>query len=141
MPPVVNPMDMTKKPTPLHTTPIAALPAPVSDHTISSKKRPSPVDTNDAMTLKRQKNTDAARRSRMRKALKMEALEKRVAELEDANKLLLNKVTDAEIERNSCQDKVDGHRHTIEALEKELATAHKALLDESQASPEASATT
>ncbi|KAJ1732535.1 hypothetical protein LPJ61_001993 [Coemansia biformis] len=56
-------------------------------------------DTVDAAALKRKKNTDAARRSRMRKILRIETLEHRVSELEDDNARLAQLVARLEAEK------------------------------------------
>ncbi|KAJ2080660.1 hypothetical protein H4R24_002897 [Coemansia sp. RSA 988] len=53
----------------------------------------------DATALKRQKNTDAARRSRMRKILRIETLEGRVSELESENTRLADIVAKLEAEK------------------------------------------
>ncbi|KAJ2786396.1 hypothetical protein GGI15_001568 [Coemansia interrupta] len=53
----------------------------------------------DAAALKRRKNTDAARRSRMRKILRIETLEGRVSELETENNKLSQMVAALEAEK------------------------------------------
>ncbi|KAJ1723725.1 hypothetical protein LPJ53_001950 [Coemansia erecta] len=53
----------------------------------------------DAAALKRRKNTDAARRSRMRKILRIETLEGRVSELETENNKLAQMVAALEAEK------------------------------------------
>ncbi|KAJ2883975.1 hypothetical protein FB639_002056 [Coemansia asiatica] len=53
----------------------------------------------DAAALKRKKNTDAARRSRMRKILRIETLEGRVSELETENNKLAQMVAALEAEK------------------------------------------
>ncbi|KAJ2793891.1 hypothetical protein H4R21_005717, partial [Coemansia helicoidea] len=53
----------------------------------------------DAAALKRKKNTDAARRSRMRKILRIETLESRVSELEGENTRLSQLVAQLEAEK------------------------------------------
>ncbi|KAJ1806182.1 hypothetical protein LPJ77_003776 [Coemansia sp. RSA 2523] len=55
----------------------------------------------DAAALKRKKNTDAARRSRMRKILRIETLEGRVSDLETENAQLLQRIAQLEAERLS----------------------------------------
>ncbi|OMH84606.1 General control protein GCN4 [Zancudomyces culisetae] len=50
--------------------------------------------------LKRLKNTDAARRSRLRKALRLDTLEKHVAELESDNLSLKSQVSTLQLERS-----------------------------------------
>ncbi|KAJ2726688.1 hypothetical protein GGI07_000411 [Coemansia sp. Benny D115] len=53
----------------------------------------------DAAALKRKKNTDAARRSRMRKILRIETLEGRVSELETENSKLAQMLAAVEAEK------------------------------------------
>ncbi|KAJ2847609.1 hypothetical protein IWW36_003773 [Coemansia brasiliensis] len=53
----------------------------------------------DAAALKRKKNTDAARRSRMRKILRIETLEGRVSELESENAQLAQRIAQLEAEK------------------------------------------
>ncbi|KAF9214542.1 hypothetical protein BGZ59_003467, partial [Podila verticillata] len=52
----------------------------------------------DEVSLKRAKNTDAARRSRRKKLIKMESLEQRVAELEVENSMFETKLNEVELE-------------------------------------------
>ena len=59
----------------------------------------------DLVALKRQRNTDAARRSRQRKALKMDSLEKRVMDLEAENERLRLRAAVAESERANIEAK------------------------------------
>ncbi|KAJ2003181.1 hypothetical protein GGI04_003061 [Coemansia thaxteri] len=56
-------------------------------------------DGSDVAALKRKKNTDAARRSRMRKILRIETLEGRVSELESENARLAQLVASLEAEK------------------------------------------
>lgn len=81
----------------------------------------------DEAAIKRQKNTDAARRSRLRKVLKMEALEKRVAELEKINTTLLLRAAVLESEKSSFLAKESSFERRIKDLEAQLADAHKSL--------------
>ncbi|KAJ2340051.1 hypothetical protein GGF43_006498, partial [Coemansia sp. RSA 2618] len=53
----------------------------------------------DAAALKRKKNTDAARRSRMRKILRIETLEGRVSDLETENAQLMQRIAQLEAEK------------------------------------------
>ncbi|SAM03529.1 hypothetical protein [Absidia glauca] len=84
----------------------------------------------DPLTLKRLKNTDAARRSRLRKMMKMEGLESRVTELEKYNEQLRLKVALAETERDTAQDKEARQRERVAALEVKLADMHRSLLQQ-----------
>ncbi|GAA5814130.1 hypothetical protein MFLAVUS_007621 [Mucor flavus] len=85
-------------------------------------------DTQDLVVLKRQRNTDAARRSRQRKAQKMDTLEKRVLDLEADNERLRLRTAVAESERANIEAKEKRSRVRILELERQLADTHKALL-------------
>lgn len=85
-------------------------------------------DTQDLVVLKRQRNTDAARRSRQRKAQKMDTLEKRVLDLEVDNERLRLRTAVAESERANIEAKEKRSRVRILELERQLADTHKALL-------------
>ncbi|KAI8877918.1 hypothetical protein K501DRAFT_288147 [Backusella circina FSU 941] len=84
-------------------------------------------DNKDDMAQKRQKNTDAARRSRLKKVIKMESLEKRVTELEGDNARLTTRVAVLESEKNSLSAKDKTLEDRIKVLEAQLAEAHRAL--------------
>ncbi|KAI7903234.1 uncharacterized protein BX663DRAFT_434144 [Cokeromyces recurvatus] len=86
----------------------------------------------DLIALKRQRNTDAARRSRLRKAMKMESLEKRVMDLEAENERLKLRTAIAESERANIEAKEKSSRVRILELERQLADTHKALIRYSQ---------
>jgi len=74
----------------------------------------------DPALLKRQKNTDAARRSRMRKAVKMSALEDRVAELEDINSRQVTRIAVLESENMHARTKNVEMADRIKQLEQQL---------------------
>ncbi|KAI8986019.1 hypothetical protein BDB01DRAFT_834795 [Pilobolus umbonatus] len=86
-------------------------------------------ETEDLVALKRQRNTDAARRSRQRKVMKMESLEKRVQQLESENELLKLRAAVNESERMNLETKEKRYRVRILDLEQRLIDAHKALLN------------
>ncbi|KAI8997649.1 hypothetical protein BDB01DRAFT_771825 [Pilobolus umbonatus] len=90
------------------------------------KRKVESVDS-DEIAQKRQKNTDAARRSRLKKIIKMESLEKRVHELESVNATLNTRVAVLESEKGSLLVKDKGLEDRIRVLEAQLAEAHKAL--------------
>ncbi|KAI8876284.1 hypothetical protein K501DRAFT_288964 [Backusella circina FSU 941] len=92
-----------------------------------TKRRLDAVKDNDEATLKRQKNTDAARRSRLKKLVKMEALENRVSELESDNNALTTRIAVLESEKSSLKSKDISLEERIRVLEAQLAEAHKAL--------------
>jgi hypothetical protein len=119
---------------------LAAVASPVSPAVTSAstptfstktKKRPAPSsneeDPLDDAAVKRQKNTDAARRSRLRKVQKMETLETRVGELEKMNAGLLMRVAVLDSEKTNLKAKESSYEARIKVLEEQLAEAHKAL--------------
>ncbi|KAL9552161.1 hypothetical protein MBANPS3_003917 [Mucor bainieri] len=85
------------------------------------------LDPADDAAVKRQKNTDAARRSRLRKVQKMETLETRVSELEKINAGLLMRVAVLDSEKTNLKAKESSYEDRIKVLEGQLAEAHKAL--------------
>ncbi|KAJ8662041.1 hypothetical protein O0I10_002373 [Lichtheimia ornata] len=108
-------------------SPVIVQPLPT---TTQSKKRSRPQESSapmDEAAIKRQKNTDAARRSRLRKVLKMESLEKRVAELEKANTTLLLRAAVLESEKSALLTKEASYEQRIKTLESQLAEAHQSL--------------
>ncbi|KAG2228991.1 hypothetical protein INT48_002078 [Thamnidium elegans] len=81
----------------------------------------------DEIALKRQKNTDAARRSRLKKLVKMEHLEQRVSELESDNHHLNTRIAVLESEKSGLESKDISLEDRIRVLEAQLSEAHKAL--------------
>ncbi|KAF9324354.1 hypothetical protein BGZ91_002993 [Linnemannia elongata] len=77
----------------------------------------------DEVSLKRAKNTDAARRSRHKKLIKMESLEQRVAELEVENSMFESKLNEVELERSLLADKDCMQQARIQELEQQLLLA------------------
>ncbi|KAI8886636.1 hypothetical protein K501DRAFT_57870 [Backusella circina FSU 941] len=108
------------------------------NHNINNKRERSPSlniasqDPQDMIALKRQRNTDAARRSRQRKAVKMESLEKQVQDLESSNDRLRLRAAVAESECANIHAKEKRSKVRILELETQLAEAHKALLRHTQ---------
>ncbi|KAI9480488.1 MAG: hypothetical protein EXX96DRAFT_594730 [Benjaminiella poitrasii] len=99
-----------------------------STTTSTTKKRAlEDIDPTDDAAVKRQKNTDAARRSRLRKMQKMEALETRVSDLEKLNAGLLMRVAVLDSEKTNLKAKESSYESRIKCLEEQLAEAHKAL--------------
>jgi hypothetical protein len=92
-----------------------------------TRKRSDDIDPKDDAAVKRQKNTDAARRSRLRKVQKMETLEVRVSELEKINAGLLMRVAVLDSEKTNLKAKESSYENRIKVLEEQLAEAHKAL--------------
>lgn len=93
-----------------------------------SSSSTSSLDSKDEIALKRQRNTDAARRSRLRKVQKMEGLERRVKELQTLNEQLQLKVAVLESERDAAKRKQDKYEKRVHELETQLAEAHEALV-------------
>ncbi|KAF9578983.1 hypothetical protein BGW38_004955, partial [Lunasporangiospora selenospora] len=81
----------------------------------------------DEVSLKRAKNTDAARRSRHKKLVKMEGLEQRVAELEIENSMFEAKLNEVELERSLLADKDHMQQARIQELERMLASLREKL--------------
>ncbi|ORZ08892.1 hypothetical protein BCR42DRAFT_396450 [Absidia repens] len=142
-PEAINPIHMTKTPRNLqqHDTTISPINTSNmtnnNNNTSSKRQRDSDTAYNkmellDPLALKRQKNTDAARRSRQRKVMKMEGLESRVNELEKDNQQLLLKVAVAESERDAAKVKEAKQREKVAALEAQLAKSHQELLQRDQ---------
>ncbi|KAJ2758652.1 hypothetical protein IWQ57_006766 [Coemansia nantahalensis] len=77
----------------------AAQPAAAADFSEPLDEPAADDEPADAAALKRKKNTDAARRSRMRKILRIETLESRVSELEGENTRLSQLVAQLEAEK------------------------------------------
>ena len=87
----------------------------------------TPLSPQDEAAIKRQKNTDAARRSRLKKVHKMETLEKRVSDLEKVNSNLILRVAVLDSEKAGLKSKESSYEERIKMLECQLAQAHKAL--------------
>ncbi|KAG4084412.1 hypothetical protein H8356DRAFT_1377240 [Neocallimastix lanati (nom. inval.)] len=78
------------------------------------------------LAIKRKKNTEAARRSRMRKMLRMENLEKYVKQLENENSSLNMRIAILEGNRPEWNEQETKLRDRIRELEREL-TKYKSL--------------
>ena len=85
------------------------------------------VSEMDEVALKRAKNTDAARRSRHKKLVKMESLEQRVAELEVENSMFESKLNEVELERSLLADKDHMQQARIQELEQLLSSLREKL--------------
>ncbi|KAG0371651.1 hypothetical protein BGX24_001386 [Mortierella sp. AD032] len=89
----------------------------------SSSKRPRPAgeeECSDELLARRAKNTDAARRSRLKKMVRMEGLETKVSGLESTNQTLSTKVAVLETERNGHLVKEAEQMARIAQLEAKL---------------------
>jgi len=89
----------------------------------SRSKNKEPISLE--LALKRQKNTEAARRSRMRKVMKMENLENHVKRLEADNKNLSIRLAMLESNRIEWETKEKKLLEKIKILEEQLAEARK----------------
>ncbi|KAI7862718.1 hypothetical protein BDF14DRAFT_1851541 [Spinellus fusiger] len=94
--------------------------------TIKSDKRSE--DRIDSTVNKRQRNTDAARRSRLHKVQKREELELRVEQLECDEKRLRIQVTVLESECSLTETKAKRNQERVLELETQLAEVHRVLM-------------
>lgn len=83
----------------------------------------------EELAIKRAKNTDAARRSRLRKVMKMESLEKQVSELKTENNELQTRIAVLESEKKGLEEKNSEKDSRIRMLEQQLAEAHERLIN------------
>ncbi|KAF9295864.1 hypothetical protein BGZ74_010580 [Mortierella antarctica] len=91
----------------------------------------SPEEELDEIVAKRAKNTDAARRSRMKKLIRLEGLEAKVSDLETAHTKMTLKVAILETEKSNFIAKEAEQNVRIAQLEAKLAEAHAALTNRS----------
>lgn len=142
IPDAINPLHIHKTPATLSSSIPSILPTQkyIAMDPISNNKRPresikthTATDSLDPVTLKRMKNTDAARRSRQRKVIKMEGLETRALGLEKQNQQLLLQIADAEQLLDAARARELSQREKVMALEAELTQAQRSLV--SLASP------
>jgi hypothetical protein len=116
---------------PKTSVPIAPRPG-IFTPNVNLKRKVENQQESDEAAQKRQKNTDAARRSRLKKIIKMETLEKQVTELESDNSRLTTRVAVLESEKGALIAKDKGLEDRIRVLEAQLAEAHRALTSKSQ---------
>ncbi|KAF9542992.1 hypothetical protein EC957_001350 [Mortierella hygrophila] len=102
-------------------------PAPVAPKPKSKKRRLTPEEEAAEVVAKRAKNTDAARRSRMKKLIKLEGLEAKVFDLESANSDLNMRIAILETEKSGFLAKETEQAARIAQLEAQLAEAHTTL--------------
>ncbi|KAG0262109.1 hypothetical protein BG011_000306 [Mortierella polycephala] len=93
----------------------------------SKKRQLTPEEEAEEIVAKRAKNTDAARRSRLKKLIKLEGLEAKASDLESANNALNMKIAILETEKNGFLAKDVEQTARIAQLEAQLAEAHAAL--------------
>ncbi|KAJ3212101.1 hypothetical protein HDU83_005127 [Entophlyctis luteolus] len=101
---------------------------------VRRKRRPAPSsddedddDANDA-AVKRQRNTEAARKSRARKAAKVCGLEQRVEMLEEEKGTLAVRVAVLQNEASAFAEREAQLKRRVEMLEKQLLESHRALV-------------
>ncbi|KAF9537706.1 hypothetical protein EC957_007788 [Mortierella hygrophila] len=99
----------------------------VLSSTVNKKRAASPADESEEVVAKRAKNTDAARRSRLKKLVKLESLEVKVSELEADKTRLTMRVAVLETEKTSHLVREAEQNARIAQLEAKLAEAHAAL--------------
>lgn len=107
--------------------PEIAAPAPAAPKPKSKKRRLTPEEEAAEIVAKRAKNTDAARRSRMKKLIKLEGLEAKAFDLESANSDLNMRIAILETEKSGFLAKEAEQAARIAQLEAQLAEAHAAL--------------
>ncbi|KAF9973575.1 hypothetical protein BGZ73_003183 [Actinomortierella ambigua] len=109
-------------------TTISATPATPRARKGSKRAIPlTPEEEANEVVVKRAKNTDAARRSRLKKLVRLETLENRVTELESTNTQLTMQVAVLSSEKNGLMAKEAEQASRIAQLEAKLAEAHRAL--------------
>ncbi|KAF9928633.1 hypothetical protein FBU30_002259 [Linnemannia zychae] len=100
---------------------------PIHLSTATKKRAQSPVEESEEVIAKRAKNTDAARRSRLKKLVKLEGLEAKVTELEAEKTRLTMRVAVLETEKTAHLVREAEQSARIAQLEAKLAEAHAAL--------------
>jgi len=108
-------------------------PLTTSLRTRSRKRSSNEVDKDpqimaDELAMKRAKNTDAARRSRLRKVKKMESLEKEVTLLKNENIELQTRIAVLESEKKGLEDKNAEKDARVKMMEQRLTEAHDRLV-------------
>ncbi|KAI8971120.1 hypothetical protein BDB01DRAFT_812413 [Pilobolus umbonatus] len=122
---------ITKEDTIENDRPCVSLLLPEGHKRKNSVDYDSHISSDDYLVAKRQRNTDAARRSRLKKTLKMESLERRVEQLKSKNNHLRVKIAVLETERSGITESEKRNRYRVLELEAQLAEAHKQLIDDS----------
>ncbi|KAG0070849.1 hypothetical protein BGZ92_004370 [Podila epicladia] len=124
--------EASPSPAPSPTEPSSPSPASVAPMAPAGKKKSkkrtlTPEEKMEEVVAKRAKNTDAARRSRLKKLIRLEGLEAKVSDLETANSDLSMKIAILETEKSGFVSKEAEQMARIEQLEAQLAEAHAAL--------------
>ncbi|KAF9431158.1 hypothetical protein BGZ94_007609 [Podila epigama] len=113
--------------TPLPSTPVSVSQTPTPGRKKGKKRVLTPEEKQEEIVAKRAKNTDAARRSRLKKLIRLEGLEAKISDLEVANNDLNMKLAVLETEKSGFVSKEAEQAARIEQLEAQLAEAHAAL--------------
>lgn len=124
--------EASPSPAPTSTEPSSPSPASATPTAPAGKKKSkkrvlTPEEKMEEVVAKRAKNTDAARRSRLKKLIRLEGLEAKVSDLETANSDLSMKIAILETEKSGFVSKEAEQIARIEQLEAQLAEAHAAL--------------
>lgn len=98
-----------------------------SRKTMKQRSKRDGSSTKDIVT-KRQRNTDAARRSRLRKALKLQSLENEVSELKAENITLAGQVSSLEARQAEFASREQTLKTRIQELESQLRGAQARLI-------------
>ncbi|KAL1920198.1 uncharacterized protein VTP21DRAFT_1344 [Calcarisporiella thermophila] len=114
-------------PTPLPTPPTYSAPDPPTSPIQSRQTMEAQKKLEEKIARKRQRNTDAARRSRLRKALKMNTLEQRCSELEADNARLEMRLALLTTEKAGLETREREHAARVQKLEEQLTLAQRAL--------------
>ena len=96
-------------------------------------KRPVSEETEideemDLTSLKRKRNTEAARRSRERKLLRLQTLEDQVRQLEMENTNLTMRLAVLQNEKTLWQTREQEFNNRIKILESQLSESHRAMI-------------
>lgn len=94
-----------------------------------------PIIVADELAMKRAKNTDAARRSRLRKVKRMESLEKEVTILKNENIDLQTRIAVLESEKKGLEDKNAEKDARVKMMEQRLTEAHDRLVKINNTNP------
>lgn len=86
------------------------------------------ITEDDLKAIKRQKNTESARRSRKRKQETLQSLESKISELQQSNSSLSLKVAVLESERKIWIKREDEFESRVQMLQNQLNQAHQMLL-------------
>ncbi|ORY47656.1 hypothetical protein BCR33DRAFT_76031 [Rhizoclosmatium globosum] len=133
---LVAPTSTTLSPTlSTHSTMFASdsefIPSPTMEKECSKKRR-APVQELDEAATKRARNTEAARKSRARKAAKVEDLEHKVDVLESDKSVLTVRIAVLENDAASFNQREQDLKRRVALLELQLAESHRALLAQQQ---------